>query len=97
MRGNVYMITNEIYGFKRTCHHCGEESQFGINYEEYQRLFIKQEHVQDVFPNMPKEDRELMISGIHPKCWIEMFEDFDEDEEEDNGDSETQGEEYGEQ
>jgi hypothetical protein len=46
---------------------------------------------------MPKEDRELMISGIHPKCWIEMFEDFDKDEEEDNGDSETQGEEYGEQ
>lgn len=80
MRGNVYMITDEIFGFKRKCHYCGEESQFGLNKEDYKRLFIDQEHVQDVFPLMPKEDRELMISGTHPKCWDEMFQDLDEDE-----------------
>lgn len=82
MRANVYMITENIYGFKRNCFHCGEESQFGLNYEDYKRLFLNQEHIQNVFPLMPKEDRELMISGTHAKCWEEMFssiEDIEED------------------
>ena len=29
--------------------------------------------IQDAFPDMPREDREQIISGTHPKCWKEMF------------------------
>ena len=80
MRANVYMIDDDTYGFNRTCFHCGEESDFRISYDEYKALFIREQYVQDVYPLMPKEDREFMISGTHPDCWNEMFKDTDEDE-----------------
>jgi hypothetical protein len=83
MRANVYLIDDNTYGFNRTCFHCEEESSFRISYEEYKRLFINEEYIQDVYPNMPKEDREFMISGTHSHCWNEMFADLDEDAEED--------------
>lgn len=28
---------------------------------------------QDAFPNMPKEDREFIISGTSPEGWEQMF------------------------
>ena len=37
------------------------------------------EHVQDVWPEMSADDRELLITGIHPNCWDWIFA---EDEEE---------------
>ena len=82
MRANVYKIDEDTYGFKRNCFHCGEESNFRISFEEYKSLFIHDQYIQDVYPLMPKEDREFMISGTHSHCWNEMFADIDEDSEE---------------
>lgn len=39
---------------------------------------IKHQYVQDVFPDLSVDDRELLISGICGKCFDSMF---DEDEE----------------
>jgi hypothetical protein len=61
--------------------HCDEETEFCLSKDEYQRLIINNEYVQDVFPLLSKEDREVMISGKHPKCWNEMFAELDEEEE----------------
>jgi hypothetical protein len=61
--------------------HCDEETEFCLSKDEYQRLIINNEYVQDVFPLLSKEDREVMISGTHPKCWNEMFAELDEEEE----------------
>jgi hypothetical protein len=81
MRANVYLISENVYGFTRTCMHCDEETEFCLSKDEYQRLIINNEYVQDVFPLLSKEDREVMISGTHPKCWNEMFAELDEEEE----------------
>ena len=35
---------------------------------------------QDAFPYLSAEEREMLISGICPECWAEMFSE-DEDEE----------------
>lgn len=77
MRAHVYEIEKDIFGFSRKCFHCGEETEFRITYEEYVRLFADQEYVQDVFPELTNEQREVMISGTHPHCWKEMFGDSD--------------------
>jgi hypothetical protein len=53
--------------------HCNEDTDFILDETEYQRLIINNEYIQDVFPLLGKEEREMMISGTHPKCWIEMF------------------------
>lgn len=29
--------------------------------------------IQQAFPNMSAEVRELLITGIHSECWLEMF------------------------
>jgi hypothetical protein len=34
--------------------------------------------VQDAFPEVPKEYREMFISGTCPKCWDDMFNNEDE-------------------
>lgn len=78
MRAHVYEIEKDLFGFKRKCFHCGEETEFTVTYDQYVRLFADQEYVQDVFPDLTKEQREVMISGTHPKCWIEMFGESDE-------------------
>lgn len=30
-------------------------------------------HVQDAFPDMTPDDRELLISGTHPACWKFLY------------------------
>ena len=79
MRASVYLIAENVYGFTKTCIHCGIETEHCLSQDEYERLILNNEHVQDVFPLLEKEERELMISGIHPECWNEMFETFDEE------------------
>jgi len=31
------------------------------------------ELIQDAFPDMSINDREIMISGTHPECWNKLF------------------------
>ena len=38
------------------------------------------EFVQDVWPDMSADDREMLISGTHPACWTELFGGEDDDE-----------------
>jgi|688.fasta_scaffold13218_18 hypothetical protein len=87
MRANVYLVNENVYGFTKTCMHCNEDTDFILDETEYQRLIINNEYIQDVFPLLGKEEREMMISGTHPKCWIEMFgseDDYSEYEEGEN-------------
>jgi hypothetical protein len=30
-------------------------------------------YIQDVFPMLSADDREQMMTGIHPDCWDEIF------------------------
>ena len=37
------------------------------------------DHVQDVWPEQSAEWREMLVSGIHPQCWAELFgDDYDD-------------------
>jgi hypothetical protein len=54
------------------CIHCHKG---GVLYVETTALYQWQNGmtIQDAFPNMSDDDREMLVSGIHPKCWDEMF------------------------
>ena len=68
MRANIYMINENAYGFTRKCFHCGEESEFCLSFDEYQRLILNNEYIQDVFPFLSKETVTiLLLSGIEAK------------------------------
>lgn len=62
------------------CTLCGEVTTLMVaeaDIDEY--LFSdNRRHVQDIFPYLSAEERELLISYTCPKCWKEMFSAFEE-------------------
>lgn len=59
-----------------TCLHCGEQGFIEMSEEEYKQgltAFNEGAFIQEAFPNLSADQREQIISGTHPKCWDEMF------------------------
>lgn len=50
-----------------------------LDAEKYYRWKEDRECVQDVFPEMTKEQREILISGTCPECWDVLFPEEDEE------------------
>ena len=65
----------------KPCIRCGESSTMMLDVEKIKR-WVDGEYVQDVWPEMSIDNRELLITGTHPACWDEMFSDDDEEGEE---------------
>ena len=71
-------IVDTINVTTNPCIMCGETSKVEMlvhHYLEWQKGGL----LDRVCPEMPKETREMLISGTHPDCWDKMFQ---EDEEE---------------
>lgn len=64
-----------------TCPFCGHVNEIAVNEEDY---WYWQDGVlaQDTFPYLSADEREMLISGICPKCWEKTFGEEEEDEEE---------------
>lgn len=54
------------------CIACQKRSEMVVS-EAGWAAFMKGALVQQAFPEMSADQRELLISGTHPKCWDEMF------------------------
>jgi len=54
------------------CPVCGLRSEMTIPAGSLAR-WRAGEYVQDVFPDMHADDRELLVSGTHPACWDSLF------------------------
>ncbi len=62
------------------CRDCGKEFKFNLNPKDIER-WKEGELIQNVFPNLSAEERELFISHTCGECWEKMFgNDEDEDE-----------------
>lgn len=58
------------------CPACKEEHAVAMRLDEWRNgrsMWERGAHVQDAFPRLPPEDREILISGTCPKCWNEIF------------------------
>lgn len=58
---------------KIKCNDCNTEFKFDITDEQYRQYTNKEGLIQNIFPNMAPEYRELFISGICPYCWNKLF------------------------
>ena len=56
----------------KACISCGEKSNIQLDEDKFQ-AWRQGEYVQNVWPEKSADDRELLITGTHPKCWDEMF------------------------
>jgi len=64
-------MPNEVR-ITKTCPWCKKDSLITIDYDKWQR-WQDGELIQNVFPEMSRSKREILISGTHPKCWDEMW------------------------
>ena len=76
-----------IVSRKYTCKFCGKEVTVQAEEEKFLR-FDAGAHVQDVFPDLRANYRELMISGICGECFDQIFENDDDDEDDSISDDE---------
>ena len=60
-----------------TCPFCGRENSINVCEEDYS-AWQNGALVQDAFPYLLADEREMLISGICPTCWNDTF--FDEEE-----------------
>lgn len=62
-----------------TCSECGATFVYKINGKD---LFDyeKGKHIQDAFPYLDDDARELILSGVCGKCFDKMFSEEDDDE-----------------
>lgn len=73
--GNVLIETNY-------CTECGKNSLITVPEKEFTK-WRTGTPIQLAFPDMPAQEREMLITGIHPECWKRLFGNpFDDEEEE---------------
>lgn len=64
------------------CPFCGTENEIKVNMVDYWEWVNEGKLVQNAFPYLSADEREMLISGICPKCWESTFSSSDEEEEE---------------
>lgn len=55
------------------CRVCGGNSVLRVPTKGYAVWRSGQKLIQDAFPNLSVDDRELLMSGTHPECWNNLF------------------------
>ena len=74
-------VIDKIYDFEngdkyvietKQCFHCMQTGTVEIFTQEM--FYLNQGyHIQDAVKSLDRDYREQMITGTHPRCWIEMF------------------------
>ena len=64
-----------------TCPFCGTINEISVDADGYFNWKYNGELVQNALPELSADEREMLISGICPKCWDNMFPEEEEDEE----------------
>ena len=55
------------------CPECGKVHIFEVSDEQYQKYINNEGYIQTIFPSLSAGEREMLITGICPKCWDEIF------------------------
>jgi hypothetical protein len=67
----------EIY---TTCPFCGKDHFITVSFEDYEK-WQAGELIQNAFPYLSADEREMLKTGICPSCWDKMFPPEEEDDE----------------
>jgi len=55
------------------CIKCGSTTNIAVEQDDLKRYMNKEGLVQEIFPYLSSDERELIISGICPACWNKIF------------------------
>lgn len=62
-----------------TCPICHKKHFVEVDFEDYRKWKTEDIHVQDAFPYLSDDDREMLLSGICVECWNEYIKENDEE------------------
>ena len=63
----------------RTCPKCRKDSVLEVSAKAY-LAWQRGTLIQRAFPDMAPEQREILITGLHPACWKEIFQGVEDDD-----------------
>jgi hypothetical protein len=63
----------------KPCCVCGEYEVWSLDRQAVTR-WQEGENIQHAFPDMPAQDREVLITGTHPACWDKLFPEEEDDD-----------------
>ena len=55
------------------CRMCGKTVNLVIEQEDFKKFKNREGAVQDIFPYLNADEREMLISGICSNCWEKLF------------------------
>lgn len=58
---------------ENSCFHCGQSNIIICDKPALLSWQNRQTLIQDSFPDLHADERELIMTGIHPACWSKMF------------------------
>ena len=73
-------MTNTRIEIATRCPICGKITTISVEESDYIDFSCKGAYAQDAFPYLSVDEREMLISGICPKCWDDMFAENTEEE-----------------
>ncbi len=77
-------MSERNYPLKVTCVMCHKTITLMVRVEDYFTFDMpNRPYIQDIFPYLSPEERELLLSGICGDCFHSMFDSIDSDEDED--------------
>jgi hypothetical protein len=59
----------------KMCWICGQYSYIRLPHKVYVAWEIHDVHIDDAWPDGPVEERRLLLTGVHGKCWDAEFGD----------------------
>ena len=74
MTVSIYQLYKSLPAteIENKCFHCGGSNKILVE-TEYLEKWYNGTLIQEAFPNLTANERELIQTGIHPECWNEMF------------------------
>ena len=64
---------------QRECPHCHKLQIINVDDNQYND-WLAGKNIQRAFPDLSPNQREILMSGICPECWEEIFPDEDEED-----------------
>lgn len=72
----------EIITLKIKCNICNAEYYIRVKKKDYELYKNSDMHIQDIFPYLTPDERELIISHVCGECFDELFNDIEDEEDE---------------
>lgn len=69
-------MNNDKITLSVPCVQCGAVHKLRVHLDDYESWKNGEKLVQEAFPYLSADKRELLISGICPECWDRMFGQF---------------------